>query len=184
MFYTVNLCSPSASRIKFQFIFSLDKKKCHPQLQLRSCIINVLLNGVSLAYLLYFTALKSPLTLCEHFPLSLTKETSIWLVLVFSSHLFLVLITPSHTALWVLVVMYYCTVSFTVNKRLCKGKYHINVTELYLFGVFFLHWLTSDPALLFCKCPAPFTPTVRRNCASEGKRQSLKHAKKSLWLYF
>lgn len=94
---------------------------------------------------------KSPLTICEHFPHSLTKEASIWLVLVFSSHLFLALITPSHTALWVLVVMYYCVVAFTVNKTPCEGKtgkYHINVTELYLLvfvWLFFFYLGFSSP---------------------------------------
>lgn len=39
----------------------------------------------------------------------------------------------------------------------------------------------------FFKCSAPFTPTVRGNCATEGTRQSLKHGKEGLWaltLYF
>lgn len=79
--------------------------------------------------------------------------------------------------------------AFTVNKMLCEGKtgkYHLNVTELYLFGFFFFFSLNHKQSFTisfsFGKCPAPFTSIVQGNCAKEGTRQSLKHAKKGLWL--
>jgi len=98
-FNTVSLCCPSPGRTKFQVcIFLRQEKNITPQPQLGSGIVRVFLNRVSLAYLWYFIK-KNPLTICEHCPHSLISEASTWLALVFSNHLFLVLITPSHTAL-------------------------------------------------------------------------------------
>lgn len=85
--------------------------------------------------------------------------------------------------------MYYYVAAFTVNKMPCEGKtgkYHINVTELYLLVFVWLVFFTKcffsseSQAIMhyfFRKCPAPFTPTAWGNCATEGTRQSLKHAK-------
>lgn len=99
---------------------------------------------------------------------------------------FLVLITLSHTAFGVLVVMYYCMAAFTVNKMLHEGKtgkYHINVTELYLFGFFSPLNHKQSCTIFFYKCPDSFTSTAQGNCATKGTRQILKHAKKGLWLW-
>lgn len=50
-----------------------------------------------------------------------------------------------------------------------------------LFGFFTWVFFSSESQAImhyfFRKCPAPFTPTAWGNCATEGTRQNLKHAK-------
>lgn len=96
---TVSLRCPSAGRIEFQVCIFLRQENCHSATATWKWWCQCVPKHRFISLLTVFHWKKSPLTICENFLQHIIREASTWLALVFSSNLFLVLSTPSHTAL-------------------------------------------------------------------------------------